>query len=50
MIDEYSTLNNSIKFLAGEADADVIIYDKPTYDPKGKSRKAMPYKPAIYIE
>jgi leucyl-tRNA synthetase len=50
MIDEYSTLNNSIKFLAGEADADVIIYDKPTYDPKGKSRNAMPYKPAIYIE
>ena len=50
MIDEYSTLNNSIEFLAGEADADVIIYDKPTYDPKGKSRNAMPYKPAIYIE
>ncbi len=50
MIDEYSTLKNSIEFLAGEADADVIIYDKPTYDPKGKSRNAMPYKPAIYIE
>ena len=50
MIDEYSTLNNSIEFLSGEADAEVIIYDKPTYDPQGKSRNAMPYKPAIYIE
>ena len=50
MIDEYSALNNSIEFLSGEADAEVIIYDKPTYDPQGKSRNAMPYKPAIYIE
>ena len=50
MIDEYSTLNNSIEFLSGEADAEVIIYDTPTYDPQGKSRNAMPYKPAIYIE
>ncbi len=49
-IDEYLTLNNSIEFLSGEADADVIIYDKPTYDPKDKSRNAMPYKPAIFIE
>ena len=49
-IDEYSTLNNSIEFLSGEADAQVIIYDKPTYDPQGKSRNVMPYKPAIYIE
>jgi leucyl-tRNA synthetase len=50
MIDEHSTLNNSIEFLSGEADAEVIIYDKPTYDPQGKARNAMPYKPAIYIE
>ncbi len=50
MIDEFSALNNSIEFLSGEADAEVIIYDKPTYDPKDKSRNAMPYKPAIYIE
>jgi leucyl-tRNA synthetase len=50
MIDEYSALNNSVEFLSGEADAEVIIYDKPTYDPQGKSRNAMPYKPAIYIE
>jgi len=50
MIDEYSTLNDSIEFLSGEADAEVIIYDKPTYDPQNKSRNAMPYKPAIFIE
>ena len=49
-IDEYSALNDSIEFLSGEADAQVIIYDKPTYDPQGKSSNAMPYKPAIYIE
>ncbi len=49
-IDEYSTLKNSIEFLSGEADAQVIIYDKPTYDPQGKSHNAMPYKPAIFIE
>jgi len=50
VIDEQSTLNNSIEFLSGEADAEVIIYDEPTYDPQGKARNAMPYKPAIYIE
>jgi leucyl-tRNA synthetase len=50
MIDEFSALNNSIEFLSGEADAEVIIYDKPSYDPQSKSRNAMPYKPAIYIE
>ena len=50
MIDEYSTLNDSIEFLSGEADAEVIIYNKPTYDPQNKSRNAMPYKPAIFIE
>lgn len=49
-INEYSTLNDSVEFLTGEADAEVIIYDEPTYDPEGKARNAMPYKPAIYIE
>lgn len=49
-INEYTALSDSLEFLSGEADAEVIIYDKPTYDPKGKARNAMPYKPAIYIE
>jgi leucyl-tRNA synthetase len=50
MIDEYSILNDSIEFLSGEADSEITIYDTPTYDPQNKSRNAMPYKPAIYIE
>ena len=50
IIDEYSILNNSIEFLSGEADAEIIIYSEPSYNPQNKSRNAMPYKPAIYIE
>jgi leucyl-tRNA synthetase len=50
IIDEYSILNNSIEFLSGEADAEIVIYNEPSYDPENKSRNAMPYKPAIYIE
>ncbi len=50
IIDEYSILKDSIEFLSGEADAEIIIYNEPTYDPENKSRNAMPYKPAIYIE
>ncbi len=49
-IDEYSALKNAIEFLSREADAEVVIYDKPTYDPQNKSKNAMPYKPAIFIE
>lgn len=50
IIDEYSILKDSIEFLSGEADAEIVIYDEPSYDPENKSRNAMPYKPAIYIE
>ena len=50
VIDEYSILKNSIEFLQGEADAEIIIYNEPSYDPENKSRNSMPYKPAIYIE
>jgi len=49
-LDEYSILKNSLEFLSNEAGAQVIVYYEPTYDPKGKSKNAMPYKPAIYIE
>lgn len=50
IIDEYSILKDSIEFLSGEADAEIVIYDEPSYDPENKSRNAMPYKPAIFIE
>ena len=49
-IDERSIIEESLDFLSSEAGAEVIVYEKPTYDPKGKFKNAMPYKPAIYIE
>ena len=49
-IDECSIIEESLDFLSSEAGAEEIVYEKPTYDPKGKFKNAMPYKPAIYIE
>lgn len=49
-IDEYSVIKESLDFLSSEAGAEVVVYEKPTYDPKNKFKNAMPYKPAIYIE
>ncbi|AEG17129.1 leucine--tRNA ligase [Methanobacterium paludis] len=49
-IDEYSIIKDSLDYLSAEVDAEVIVYDEPTYDPEGKSGNASPYKPAIYIE
>lgn len=49
-IDEYSILMDSLDFISQEVGAEVIVYKEPTYDPENKSKNAMPYKPAIYIE
>lgn len=49
-LDEYSIIRDSLEFLKREVEAEVIVYEEPTYDPEGKSKNAMPYKPAIYIE
>ncbi len=49
-IDEYSIIKDSLDFISHEVRAEVIVYEEPTYDPQNKSRNAMPYKPAIYIE
>ena len=49
-IDEYSILKESLEFLSKESGAEVIIYKEPTYDPQNKSKNAIPYKPAIYME
>ena len=49
-IDEYSIIKDALEYLSGEVDAEVIVYDEPTYDPEGKSKNASPYKPAIYME
>ena len=49
-IDEYSIINDSLDFLSREVGAEVVVYEEPIYDPQNKSRNAMPYKPAIYME
>ncbi|MGC9517308.1 MAG: leucine--tRNA ligase [Methanomicrobiales archaeon] len=49
-IDEYSIIKNSEDFLSKEAGAEIKLYKTPDYDPEGKSKNALPYKPAIYIE
>jgi leucyl-tRNA synthetase len=49
-IDEEKLLIDSLDYIAGEFDAKVQVYKEPYYDPQNKSRNAMPYKPAIYIE
>lgn len=49
-IDEYSIIKDSLDYLSREVGAEVIVYREPAYDPQNKSKNAMPYKPAIYIE
>lgn len=49
-IDEYSVIKDSLDFLSSEVGAEVAVYKEPHYDPENKSRNAMPYKPAIYME
>ncbi len=49
-IDEYSIIEESLDYLSRETGAEIVVYKEPTYDPQNKSRNAMPYKPAIYME
>ena len=49
-LDEERLLKDSLDYVAREAGANVIVYKEPHFDPQKKSRNAMPYKPAIYIE
>ncbi|MCX6695180.1 MAG: leucine--tRNA ligase [Candidatus Altiarchaeota archaeon] len=47
---EMETLNNAKQFLAKEINSEIIIHEKPDYDPEQKSRYALPMKPGIYME
>ncbi|MCE8423261.1 MAG: leucine--tRNA ligase [Candidatus Methanoperedens sp.] len=49
---EISALNEAKQFLGREVECNIEIYsaDSPEYDPQGKSRFALPMRPAIYIE
>jgi len=49
-VDEKQLLDDAKDYIALEAGAEVVIYSEPTYDPKNKSRNALPYKPALFIE
>jgi len=53
VIDEREVLRKAEKFLEGEFDAEVSVYeeeDPKIYDPKDRARLAKPYRPAIFIE
>ena len=49
-VDELQTLAQAQKFLEKELSAEIIIHEKPDYDPEQKSRYALPMKPGIYME
>ena len=54
ILDELSILAEARSFLARELGAEEVLVfredDPDRYDPKGRSRLARPYRPAIYIE
>jgi len=49
-IDEYKILSDAKSYMEDEVDAKVIIHKDAEYDPEGKAKNAIPYKPAIYLE
>ncbi len=52
MLDEYACLNKAKKFFEKEFKAFVYVFreeDVNIFDPKGRSRLAEPYRPAIYL-
>lgn len=49
-LNEYQILSDAQDYISGEVGAEIIIHKDANYDPEGKSRAAMPYKPAIFVE
>ena len=52
-IDEYGVLTREKEFLSREFNAEIRVYwadDKDIYDPKGRAKLAVPWRPALYIE
>jgi leucyl-tRNA synthetase len=49
-IDEIAILTNEKEFIASEINSEIIIHKDNLFDPENKSKQAIPYKPAIYIE
>lgn len=49
-VDEKRLLDDALDFVARDANAEIMVYQEPTYDPKNKAQNALPYKPALFIE
>jgi len=49
-LNEYKILSDAQDYISGEVGAEIIIHKDANYDPEGKSRAAIPYKPAIFVE
>jgi leucyl-tRNA synthetase len=49
-IDEIAILNNEKDFISEEIGCEIIIHEDNSFDPENKSKQAIPYKPAIYME
>ena len=49
-IDEASILEDAKDFIEEEIASELVIHTDDSYDPQNKARKAMPYKPAIFME
>lgn len=52
-LDELKILSEAKKFFGIEFKAEICIYredDPERYDPKERSKKSLPYRPAIYVE
>lgn len=52
-VDEMSSYEGAIDYLKRILNIDVIVHsanDRNPYDPKSKSRYALPFKPALYLE
>lgn len=49
-INEEQILNDALDYISDETGKEIIIHNDNHYDPQNKSKNAMPYKPAIFIE
>ena len=49
-INEEEILTDALDYIKEECGDEVIIHSDDSYDPQNKSRNAMPYKPAIFME
>ena len=52
-LNEYEVLTRESGFLSKEFNAEVRVYkagERGIYDPKGRAKLALPWRPALYIE